>query len=295
MSTREGPQLSRLAPLDETARAPRVKTSVIKLWAGLCPSNGSRTICRNARDFVRAIRFFPPFGTSGVGFHRGRTMANPRRMTFAIPRGPLPRAKPMDFMASPQCEDHGARATNRPARVCQSRWARANLAGERVRTLRPSTNRAVTLTSGGSRGRYETRLALAGPATRSDDLSSSARLGWRQGRACSASCRGAANTRPSCRPTRSVRCRRTVRIWPNVSTRIEATRITSAPWTRPASSCANIIPGDGGESQVFDHLANGAAIDLRSMQSEPRLGRVVTRAALPQDLPQELGATERFG
>lgn len=25
------------------------------------------------------------------------------------------------------------------------------------------------------------------------------------------------------------------------------------------------------------------------MQSEPRLGRVVTRAALPQDLPQELG------
>jgi hypothetical protein len=26
--------------------------------------------------------------------------------------------------------------------------------------------------------------------------------------------------------------------------------------------------------QVFNHLANGAAIDLRSMQSEPRLGRL---------------------
>jgi hypothetical protein len=47
--------------------------------------------------------------------------------------------------------------------------------------------------------------------------------------------------------------------------------------------------------QVFNHLANGAAIGLRSMQSEPRLGRVVTRAALPQDSPQEFRATERFG
>ena len=47
--------------------------------------------------------------------------------------------------------------------------------------------------------------------------------------------------------------------------------------------------------QVFDHLANGAAIDLRSMQSEPRLGRVVARVASPQDLPQELRTTERFG
>ena len=61
MSTREGPQLSRLAPLDETARAPRVKTSVIKQWAGLCPSNGSRTICRNAKDFVRRDPVFSAF------------------------------------------------------------------------------------------------------------------------------------------------------------------------------------------------------------------------------------------
>src|SRR5271170_5664079 len=121
MSTREGPQLSRLAPLDETARAPRVKTSVIKQWAGLCPSNGSRTICRNAKDFVRRDPVFPPFDTSGVGFDPRRTMANPRRMILAIPRGPLPRAKPMDFMAFPQCEDHGARATNRPRGLSGSR------------------------------------------------------------------------------------------------------------------------------------------------------------------------------
>jgi hypothetical protein len=142
MSTREGPQLSRLAPLDETARAPRVKTSVIKQWAGLCPSNGSRTICRNVEDFVRRDPVFSAF-------------------------------------------------------------------------------------------RY-------------------------------------------------------VRSWvrPTASTRIEATRITSAPWTRLASSRANIIPGDGGGEQVFNPLANGAAIDLRSMQSEPRLGRLVARVALPQDLPR---------
>ena len=47
--------------------------------------------------------------------------------------------------------------------------------------------------------------------------------------------------------------------------------------------------------QVFDHLANGAAIDIRSMQDERQLGRTVSRVALPQDLPQELRATERFG
>jgi len=46
---------------------------------------------------------------------------------------------------------------------------------------------------------------------------------------------------------------------------------------------------------VFNHLANGAAIDLRSMQSEPRLGRVVARVASAQELPRELKATERFG
>jgi hypothetical protein len=47
--------------------------------------------------------------------------------------------------------------------------------------------------------------------------------------------------------------------------------------------------------QVFDHLANGAAIDIRSMQDERQLGRTVSRVGLPQDLPQELRATERFG
>ena len=48
--------------------------------------------------------------------------------------------------------------------------------------------------------------------------------------------------------------------------------------------------------QVFDHLANGAAIDIRSMQNESRPGRLGARAApAPQDLPQELRATERFG
>ena len=113
MSTREDPQLSRLAPLDETARAPRVKTSVIKQWAGLCRPNGSRTICRNAKDYVRRDPVFPPFDTSGVGFDRRRTMANPRAMILAIPREPLSRANPIDFMAFPQCEDHGARATDR--------------------------------------------------------------------------------------------------------------------------------------------------------------------------------------
>jgi Glycosyl transferases group 1 len=47
--------------------------------------------------------------------------------------------------------------------------------------------------------------------------------------------------------------------------------------------------------QVFNHLANGAAIDLRSMQNEPRLGRLAARVPLPQDLPQQLRTTERFG
>ena len=70
-----------------------------------------------------------------------------------------------------------------------------------------------------------------------------------RGRACSAYCRGAANTRRSCRPTRSARYRRTVRIWPNASTRIEATLTTYEPSTPSANSCASIIPGDGGENR----------------------------------------------
>jgi Glycosyl transferases group 1 len=47
--------------------------------------------------------------------------------------------------------------------------------------------------------------------------------------------------------------------------------------------------------QIFAHLADGAAIELRSMQTEPKFGRVLTRAAPPQGLPQELKTTERFG
>jgi Glycosyl transferases group 1 len=47
--------------------------------------------------------------------------------------------------------------------------------------------------------------------------------------------------------------------------------------------------------QVFNHLANGAAIDLRSMQNDFRLGRVVASVGVPKDLPRELKTTERFG
>jgi Glycosyl transferases group 1 len=46
--------------------------------------------------------------------------------------------------------------------------------------------------------------------------------------------------------------------------------------------------------QVFNHLANGAAIDLRSMQNE-RVGRVSARVGSPPDFPLELKATERLG
>ena len=70
-----------------------------------------------------------------------------------------------------------------------------------------------------------------------------------QGRACSASCPEAANMRRSCRPTLSVRCRRTVRTWPSASTRIEAIGQISTPWRPPASSSANTIPGGGGASK----------------------------------------------
>ena len=43
--------------------------------------------------------------------------------------------------------------------------------------------------------------------------------------------------------------------------------------------------------QVFNHLATGAPIDLRSVQNEPKFSRV----DLPQDLRRELKTTERFG
>lgn len=47
--------------------------------------------------------------------------------------------------------------------------------------------------------------------------------------------------------------------------------------------------------QVFDHLANGAAIEFPLMQKERPIGRVASRAVLRQDLPRELKTTERFG
>jgi hypothetical protein len=47
--------------------------------------------------------------------------------------------------------------------------------------------------------------------------------------------------------------------------------------------------------QVFNYLANGAAIDLPSMQNGPQLSRIVSRVGSSQDLRRELKATERFG
>jgi hypothetical protein len=47
--------------------------------------------------------------------------------------------------------------------------------------------------------------------------------------------------------------------------------------------------------QVFDHLANGAAIEFPMMQKERRVARVVGRGASRQDLPHDLKTTERFG
>jgi Glycosyl transferases group 1 len=43
--------------------------------------------------------------------------------------------------------------------------------------------------------------------------------------------------------------------------------------------------------QVFNHLANGATINLRSMQDEHQFDRLVTRVTVPR----ELKTTERFG
>jgi hypothetical protein len=47
--------------------------------------------------------------------------------------------------------------------------------------------------------------------------------------------------------------------------------------------------------QVFNYLASGASIDIRSMHDERQPGRTVSRVGLPQDLQQELRTTERFG
>ncbi len=47
--------------------------------------------------------------------------------------------------------------------------------------------------------------------------------------------------------------------------------------------------------QVFNYLASGATIDIRSMQDERQLGHTAGRVGLSPDMPQELRTTERFG
>lgn len=47
--------------------------------------------------------------------------------------------------------------------------------------------------------------------------------------------------------------------------------------------------------QVFDHLANGAAIEFPTMQRDRQVGRVLSRAGLRQDFPHDLKTNERFG
>jgi Glycosyl transferases group 1 len=47
--------------------------------------------------------------------------------------------------------------------------------------------------------------------------------------------------------------------------------------------------------QVFDHLATGAPIEFPMTQKERQVGRVISRAALRQDLPHDLKTTRRFG
>ena len=99
--------------------------------------------------------------------------------------------------------------------------------------------------------------------------------------------------RRSCQPTRSVRCRRTVRISPSASTRIEATRKISAPWRPPASSCANIIPGGGepSKSSIISPTAPPSIFARRKMNPSS----VASPRRLPQGLRRELKTAERFG
>jgi hypothetical protein len=47
--------------------------------------------------------------------------------------------------------------------------------------------------------------------------------------------------------------------------------------------------------QIFDYLANGAAIEFPKVQNEPQLGRVGGRVAASQDASHDLQATKRFG
>jgi hypothetical protein len=47
--------------------------------------------------------------------------------------------------------------------------------------------------------------------------------------------------------------------------------------------------------QIFDYLANGAAIEFPKVQNEPQSGRVVGRQGLPHDPPRDLKSTKRYG
>jgi Glycosyl transferases group 1 len=47
--------------------------------------------------------------------------------------------------------------------------------------------------------------------------------------------------------------------------------------------------------QIFNYLANGAAIEIPKMQNELQFGRVIRRGSLPEGLPRELKTTGRFG
>ena len=100
----------------------------------------------------------------------------------------------------------------------------------------------------------------------------------RPGRACLASCPGAANTSRSCPRTRSARWRRTVPTSPSASTRIEATRTISAAVDAAGAFVREHHSWRRRAEQVFDHLANGAAIEFPSMQKERQAGRAPSRA-----------------
>src|SRR5277367_6310639 len=121
MSTREDPQLSKLAPLDETARAPRVKTSVIKQWAGFCPSNGSRTICRNAKDFVRCDPVFSAFRYVRSRVRLTAHDGEPSTHDLGYSARTASSRKPHRFHGCPAMRRPWSESDGSSARVCQSR------------------------------------------------------------------------------------------------------------------------------------------------------------------------------
>ena len=110
----KSPQLSRFAK--SVDRAPRVITGAIKQPAGLCISNGSRTICPNAKVFAyRGPRFFrpsqgvKPFFASGGGNSLTIGSAGARRLPH--PRAPPLRSrKSQGFHGFPGLEERAAPA-----------------------------------------------------------------------------------------------------------------------------------------------------------------------------------------